>query len=137
MRTLWIAMLLSVGAYYAFALLKGRSENATPNATLSLIFICVALSTTLLSVFIKKTLVARAIEQQQVQLVQQAYIVAWAMCEVGALLGMLDFFVNGHRHFYILFIIAAFGLLLHYPRREHVTNASPKSPIRRGVTGSC
>lgn len=129
MRTLWIAMLLSIGAYYAFALLKGRSENAVPNATLSLIFICVALSTTLLSVFIKKTLVARAIEQQQVGLVQQAYIVAWAMCEVGALLGMLDFFVNGHRHFYILFIIAAFGLLLQYPRREHVINASPKSPI--------
>jgi hypothetical protein len=122
-------MLLSVGAYYAFALFKGRSENAVPNATLSLIFICVALSTTLLSVFIKRTLVARAIEQQQVGLVQQAYIVAWAMCEVGALLGMLDFFVNGHRHFYILFIIAAFGLLLHYPRREHVINASPKSPI--------
>ena len=129
MRTLWIGMLLSVGGYYAFALLKGRSENAVPNATLSLIFICVALSTTLISVFIKKTLVARAIEQQQVGLVQQAYIVAWAMCEVGALLGMLDFFVSGHRHFYILFIIAAFGLLLQYPRREHVINASPKSPI--------
>ena len=129
MRTLWIAMLLSVGAYYLFALLKGRPENAVPNAMLSLIFVCVALSTTLISVFIKKTLVARAIEQQQVQLVQQAYIVAWAMCEVAALLGMLDFFVNSHQHFYILFIIAALGLLLQYPRREHVINASPKSPI--------
>ena len=129
MRTLWIAMLLSVGAYYVFAFLKGRPENAVPNVTLFLIFVAVALSTTLISVFIRNTLVARAIEQQQVQLVQQAYIVAWALCEVGALLGMLDFFVSGDRYFYVLFIIAAFGLLLQYPRREHVINASPKSPI--------
>ena len=129
MRTLWIAMFMSVGAYYLFTFLKPRPEGAIANSTLFLIFLGIGLSATLISVVIKNSLLTRAIQQQQVQLVQPAYIVSWALCEVAALLGLLDFFMSGDRYYYILFIIAAGGILLNYPRREHVINASPKSPI--------
>jgi hypothetical protein len=62
-------------------------------------------------------------------MVQQAYIVAWAITEVGGLLGVLDFFTTGDRYYYLLFMIAALGQLLHFPRREHMLNAWGKSPI--------
>jgi hypothetical protein len=129
MRTLWIGMLGSVGLYYVFTLFRGRSEDVEPNDKLSLILIAVALLTTLASFFIKSKLVARAVDQRQALLVQQGYIVAWAVAEFAALLGMLDFFLTAHPHYYILFIIAALGLLLHFPRREHVVNASFKGSM--------
>jgi hypothetical protein len=108
---------------HAFA---GRVENITPNPILSLILFVVALSTTLISFPIKNGLLSRAVEQQQVQLVQQGYVVAWAVTEIPALLGLLGFFLTGHRHYYLLFIVAACGLLLHFPRREAVMNAAFK-----------
>ena len=129
MRTLWFALFATVGIYYAFTIFRGRAEDREPNPTLSLILIVIGVSTTLISFVIKSKLINLAIEKQRVQLVQQAYIVAWAMTEVAALLGMLDFFATGHRHYYILFIIAACGMLLHAPRREHVVNAWPKTKL--------
>jgi len=129
LRVLWIAMLLSVAVYYVFTLYVGRPENVEPNSTLFLAFVVVGLSTTLVSFLVKNKLLSRAVEQQQVQMVQPAYVVAWALTEVAALLGVLDFFATGDRYYYVLFIIAALGQLLHYPRREDVVNASTKTSI--------
>ena len=129
MRTLWIALFMSIGLSYALTIFMGRSEKAEPNSTLSLILIGVALSTVVVSFLVKNKLLTQAAERQQVQLVQQAYIVAWALSEFAGLLGMLDFFVTGNRYYFVLFIIAAAGQLLHYPRREHIINAWSKSPI--------
>ncbi|HEY2964262.1 MAG TPA: hypothetical protein VGJ37_17700 [Pyrinomonadaceae bacterium] len=127
MRTLWIGMLLSVGVYYGFTLLQGRSESLEPNNKLFLILVGVSLSTTLISLLIKSQMLRRAIEQQQAPQVQQAYVIAWAVSEVAALLAMVDFFATGDRYYYVMFIIAACGQLLHFPRREPVVNASFKS----------
>ena len=129
MRTLWIAMLMSIGAYYAFTFFVGRPEGVEPNSTMFLVLVGIALSTTLISFPIKNKLISQAIEQQHVPLVQQGYIVAWALSELPALLGLLDFFMTGNRYFYLLFLIAVFAQLLHFPRREHVINASFKKPI--------
>lgn len=126
---LWFAMLSSIGLYYVLTLFAGPREAVEPNNTLLLALSAVALSTTLLSFVMKSKLLARAVEQQQVQLVQQTYIVAWALTEVAALLGLLAFFVTGSPYSYILFIISALGQLLHFPRREHLINAWPRSPI--------
>lgn len=124
MRTLWAALFLSIGVYYVFTLFKGRPEDVGPNPNLTLILVGVGLLTTVISFPIKSRLLNRAVTQQQVQLVQQGYVVAWAVTEFAALLGMLDFFLTDHRHYYILFIISALGQLLHFPRREHVMNAA-------------
>jgi hypothetical protein len=127
LRTLWIAMFLSVVSYYVFTFFAG--QNVNPNATVSLMLVGVGLLTTLISFPVKNKLLTRAVEQQQVPLVQQAYIVALALTEVAALLGLLDFFLTGNRYYYVLFIIAACGQLLHFPRRDHVINASFKSSV--------
>jgi len=129
MRTIWLAMVFSIGAYWVFCLVRGRQEGLAPNNTLFLGLVVVSLSATLVSFLVKSQLLNRAIEQQQMEQVQQAYVVGWAITEVGALLGMIDYLVSGDRYYYVLFIIAACGQLLHYPRREHVLNASFKRSL--------
>lgn len=126
-RILWLGLLASVGLYYAFTIFTGRPENLEPNHTLSLALLAAGVSTALISFLVKSKLVNRAIEQRQVQQVQQGYIVAWAMSEVAALLGLLDFFLTSDPYFFVLFIIAALGEFLQFPRREHFENASFKS----------
>jgi hypothetical protein len=125
-RTLWIALLLSIGGYFVVTIFVKPSQDLTPYPALSLVLLLVGVSTTLISFLIKSKLLSRAVDLQQVTLVQQGYLVGWAINEVAALLGMLDYFVTGHRHYYILFIISALGLLLQFPRREPVVNAAFK-----------
>jgi hypothetical protein len=126
LRILWFALFLSVGMYYVFTLFAERSPDLKPNNTMSIALIGVGVSMVLVSFLVKSKLLARAIDQQQLLLVQQAYVVALAMCEVPALLGMLDFFTTADPNYYVLMIIAAIAQLLHFPRREHVENAAYK-----------
>jgi hypothetical protein len=126
-RILWIALLLSIGNFFVFTVLAKPEGNLTPNPTLSLILLGVGIVTTLTSFLVRNILLTRAMNQQQPPLVQQAYVAGWAVNEVAALLGVADRFVTGHPHYYILLIISALGLLLQFPRREHVLNAAFKS----------
>ncbi|HEY9503483.1 MAG TPA: hypothetical protein VIR01_17735 [Pyrinomonadaceae bacterium] len=126
LRTLWIALFISVLMYYGLTIFVGQREGVTLNNTLSLALVVVAFSTTLASFVIKNKLLARAVEERRVTMVQQAYIVTWAINEVAALLGVFDFFMTGNRYYYVLFLLAAAGLLLHHPRREPVENAAFK-----------
>lgn len=128
-RILWLALILNIGVFYFLTRVADRSENVEPNNTLSLALLAIGLSSVLISFLVKSKLVSRAIEQRQVQQVQQGYIVAWAMCEVPALLGLVDFFVTSDPYFYAFFIIAAGADLFHFPRREHFENASFSSPM--------
>lgn len=129
MRTLWFCLLLSVGSYYVFTVVAGRREDLEPNPSLSLTFICVAMFMVLVAFVIKSKLLSKAMDQQNAVMVQQAYIVTWAITEVAALLGLMDFFLTNDRYYFVLLIIAALGLLLHFPRREHVVNAAFKSSV--------
>lgn len=129
LRILWIAMFMSIVFYYALTFFIAPSEGVEPNTTLFLVLLGVAVSTTLVSFFVKNSIINRAVEQQNLQLVQQGYIVALALTEVPALLGLVTHISTGDRNFYVLFLISVFGQLLHFPRREHVINASAMRPI--------
>lgn len=126
-RTLWLALFISVGLYYALTFFVPRSEKPA-NATLFLVLLAVAVTTTLISFVIKNNFLTRAAQKQQVQLVQQGYVVACALTEVAALLGLFDYFATGNPYYYVLFLIGALGMLLHFPRREHVLNAAFRHP---------
>jgi len=126
MRIIWLAMVLSIGAYYVVTILAPRASDNEPNDTLFLVFVGLALAAVLISFPIKARLLSRAVDQQQTARVQQAYTVAWAITEVAAVLGLLDYFLTGNRYYYVLFIIAFCGQLLHFPKREHVMNAAYK-----------
>ena len=121
MRTLWIALLLSIGGYFVLTMFAHRSESVEANSMLSMILVVVAASTTLMSFLIKSKLLTKATDGGQVQ---QAYVVAWAVTEAGALMGVLDYFLTTDRYYYAPFLMAAVGQLLHFPRTEHVVNAS-------------
>lgn len=126
MRTLWAALFVSIIFYYMLTFFVPRRENAEPNETMFLVLLAAAVTTTLISFVIKSKLLNQAVERQQPRLVQQGYIVTWALTEVGALLGLLDYFATGNHYYYALYIISAIGMLLHFPRREHVLNAAFK-----------
>ena len=128
-RTVWFALLVNIGLFYMLTRFADRPENIEPNNTLSLALLAVAVSAALISFLVKHKLISQAIERRQVQQVQQGYIVAWAVSEVAALLGLLDFFLTSDPYFYVLFIIAALADLLHFPRREHFENASFNRPF--------
>jgi len=129
MRMLWFAMLMSIAVYFVFTLFAQRKESLEPNPTISLTLLCVAVLMVLVAFLIRSKLLSKAVEQQNTAMVQQAYVVTWAITEVAALLGLLDFFLTTDHYYYVLLIIAVLGLLLHFPRREHVVNAGFKSSV--------
>jgi hypothetical protein len=126
-RILWFALFMSVIGYYVFAkFLIPPNENAVPNGMLSLILTVVGSLSVVVSLLVKQRFLTQSLEQQRLDLVQKGYVVACAFSEVAALLGLVDHFVTGNRYFYVLFIIAGCGMLLHFPRREDVQNACVK-----------
>jgi len=127
LRIIWMALLMSVVIYYVITFFVTRPEDLAPNPTLSIGLICVAMLTILISFLLKNRLLSKAEAQQHLGMVQQAYVVTWAITEVAALLGLLDFFLTADRYYHALFIIAAVGLLFHFPRRESVVNAAFRS----------
>ena len=129
LRTLWFALLLSIGMYYVFTLIAERRADLAPNPNLSLALICAGMLIVLVTFLIKSRLLTKAVDQQNPVMVQQAYVVTYAINEVAALLGLMDFFLTNDRYYFVLLIIAALGLLVHFPRREHVVNAAFKSSV--------
>jgi magnesium-transporting ATPase (P-type) len=127
LRIIWVALLMSVVIYYVITVFVARPQDVAPNPALSIGLICVAMLAVLISFLIKNRLLSKAEEQRNLGMVQQAYVVTWAITEVAALLGLLDYFTTADRYHHALFIIAAVGLLFHFPRRESVVNAAFKN----------
>lgn len=128
-RVLWIGAILSLGAFEVFVFMAKRPENAVPNQTVSLAVLVGAMMAGLISFPIKNKFLRDAVEQQLPGMVQQAYVVAFTITEVGALLSLFDFFFTGNRYYFGGIIIAACVDLLHFPRREHVINAAFKNTL--------
>src|SRR5882672_2742472 len=127
LRTIWFAMLVSVGLYYLLTLFTGNPhEDVRPNRQLFLALAAAGLLLVIVGLLLKQKYLNQAANEQRIELVQTGYVVAWAITEVAALLGLLDFFLTGNRHYFILFIIAACGHLLNFPRRQHLLDASPR-----------
>lgn len=127
-RTLWFALFASVGCYYVLTLFTGNPhEDVSPNRRLFYALAALGSLLAIVSIPIKQKYLTQSVYQQRVELVQTGYVLAWALTEVAALLGLLDFFLTGNRHYYVLFIIAACGHLLNFPRRQHLLDASFKS----------
>jgi hypothetical protein len=130
MLTLWFALLMSVVMYFVFVQIAAPSiANAENPSKSRLVVVITALGAlfVVVSFVVKRKLLERSVEAQDVGMVQKAMIVALALCEVSALLGLLELFVFGNREYYLLFILAAAGDLFHFPRRSQLEAASYKS----------
>ena len=128
LRTLWVALCLSiVNLYVMTQLALTRNPEAPMNNALSLTLVAVGLLATLVAVLVRQRFLTKSAEEQRLDMVQQGYVIAGAITEVAALLGLVDFFLTSNRYYYVLFIIAACGQLLNFPRRQHVLDACFKS----------
>lgn len=126
MRILWFAMCMSILFYYGFTLLSHRSEDLGPNNLLFYVLLIASASVTIQSFIIKRALLKRAFLKHDVQMVQQAYLVAWAVSEVGGLLGLVVFFTTNSPYYYILMALGLLAQLLHTPRRDDIAQAAFK-----------
>jgi F0F1-type ATP synthase membrane subunit c/vacuolar-type H+-ATPase subunit K len=121
---LWFAFLMSVGLYFVVSLFIQRPNgDDSQSRVLTFMFTAAGTFTTILSIVVKQKFLTQSAERQRPELVQTGYIIALALCETAALLGLMNRFITGNRYYFVLMIIAAIGMLLHWPRRDHLIAA--------------
>jgi len=96
------------------------------NPTMVVLLAFLGITTFLLSFVMKKKLLERAAANQTPALVQTAMVVACALCEATTLFGLLLVFLSAYQYFFLWFALAVLGMILHFPRREDLINASYK-----------
>jgi hypothetical protein len=131
MLTLWFALLASVGMYFVLLTLvrpQLANESGTPGSSLLIVvFTAVAMVLVLVSFVVKAKLLAQSVERHDVLLVQKAMVIACAMCEISAILGVVARFAfNTGRESVWLLLLGAAGIALHFPRRSQLEAASFK-----------
>ena len=128
---LWFALLMNIGVFFLVSMFVApRFRNETGNPPSSLFTITLAAVGALLvivSFAVKGKLLERSVETQDVSLVQQALVIACAMCEVSAVLGLVERLIFWGPEYYLLFLFAGAGMALHFPRRSHLEAATYKS----------
>jgi hypothetical protein len=128
--TLWSAFVMTVGVYALIAYLaapQGADAGGDDNNLLFWILAALGVSTVAISFALKRQFLAQAADKQRPELVQTGLVIALVLCETAAIFGLLSYFITRERYSYFLFIIAALGMLLHRPRREHLHAASFKA----------
>jgi len=119
---IWFALCMSLLIYLVFTRFLTVATN--PNQKLTLLLNTIGLIPVAASFLIKQVLLSKAVEAQQIQQVRVAYVLAFALCEVAGLLSFLNYFLTGSTYYYLGFAIGGAGLLLHFPRRQYLLDAS-------------
>ena len=119
---LWFAICLPVLIFLAIIYLS--PVVIAENRQLTLVLNSLGIMPVALSFLLKQKLLAKSIETQRLDLVQSAYVVSLALCQSSALLGLVDHFSTGSNYYYFSFAIAGLGLLLHFPQKQNLVNAS-------------
>jgi F0F1-type ATP synthase membrane subunit c/vacuolar-type H+-ATPase subunit K len=119
---LWFAICMSVLMFMVVVYLSPVVVAENPKLTLALNSL--GLLPVALSFLIRQRVLAKSVATQRLDLVQSAYVLSFALCESSALLGLVDHFTTGSRYSYFAFVIAGIGLLLHFPQKQNLVNAS-------------
>ena len=120
--TLWAAILMSILVLLGITLFV--SSNAPTNPTLSLLLNCAGVMPLALSFVLKSQLLNKAIRERQIEQVQTAYVLSFALSEMAALLALLDHFMNAGQYYYVGFGFAGLGMLLHFPQKKYLLAAA-------------
>jgi hypothetical protein len=124
---LWFAICMSVLIFLGLTFLSVVAPAENRKLTLALNSLGVV--PVALSFLLKQRALAKSVETQRLDLVQSGYVLAFALCESSALLGLLDHFTTGSGYRYFAFAIAGLGLVLHFPQRANLVNASSYSQL--------
>ncbi|HKP37332.1 MAG TPA: hypothetical protein VJT71_10770 [Pyrinomonadaceae bacterium] len=122
---IWAGIFLAVAGFLLMTILVPSKAQRDDNV-LPIVLIGVGFANVVLSFILKKSFLAKSVAQQDLKLVQQAYIVALALCETACLLGLLIHFITGSIYYYAAFAIGVMGILLHVPRKQHLLDATFK-----------
>ncbi|HEV7473202.1 MAG TPA: hypothetical protein VGN90_04080 [Pyrinomonadaceae bacterium] len=120
---LWVAMLSFTLMYLVVTLILPRSSGPE-NHLLTIIFSAVSAFLVVVSFAVKGKVLARSVEAQDTRLVKTGIVLALALCEGAAILGLLDFLVARDRYYVVLIIFSFMGMVLHFPRRSQLVAAS-------------
>lgn len=116
---IWFALLTSMIIFAVLPLVM-PSKSTEPNPMLSFALIGVALLLVVGSVLIKLRVVQLAIEKHDAAMLQNGYIVSFALCESAAILALVDHIVTGSKYYFLSFLLGLLGMLLHFPKKDHV-----------------
>ena len=121
---LWFAICMSLVGYLAF--IHFLPVKPAVNQKLTLMLNTLGLIPVAISFLVKQVLLAKAAETQRIEQVQMAYIISFALCEIPGLVALVDYCLSGSSYYYVGLAIGGLGLLLHFPRRQHLLDASPR-----------
>jgi uncharacterized membrane protein len=125
MVILWAALVSSLGLYYLLSLfVPGPDTQNDQGLTVILVLAAVGISLVMISLILKGRFIKQAEEKQTPALLQTGLIISLALCETIGLLGVLVHFSTGNPYYFVMFIIAGIGMLLHLPRRSQLALAS-------------
>jgi hypothetical protein len=114
---IWGAQLLSL-AFIFFLTYIIRPESSTEgNHALAWTLGTLGFTSFLLSFLVRSKLLTQAAAKQRADLGTTAYVLAFAMCELTAILGFVAYVITGLSYALHSFIIAAAGLIFHFPAR--------------------
>jgi hypothetical protein len=119
---LWFAIVMSVLMFLVLTQLT--ANRGTGDLKLSLILNSAGIVPLGMSFLLKQRILQQAVAKQRLDLVQVAYVLAFALCEMPAVLGLMDHFLSGSSYYFIGFVFAGLGLMLHFPRKQHLLDAS-------------
>jgi F0F1-type ATP synthase membrane subunit c/vacuolar-type H+-ATPase subunit K len=129
LRIIWLAILAGVIAIFIVTRLVQPGSGGDSLKVLFWILLTVSVVNFGASFVIKQKLLNQAVAQQKLELVQRAYIVAFALCESIGLFGFIAHIVAGIEHYYFLFVLSGFGILMHKPQRDDLLAASGANKI--------
>ena len=121
----WFAIFMSISLYFLLIWMTPKPPDPE-KFSLALILSAISILPVAISFFVKSIILTRAAETQNLAQVQQAYVLALALCEVAVLLGVLAHFLAGSSYYVVPRAIGAAGILLHFPRRKHLLDATYK-----------
>ncbi|HEX8068364.1 MAG TPA: hypothetical protein VF546_00330 [Pyrinomonadaceae bacterium] len=123
LMVLWGAQFVTIAILVALTRFIPIAPSAGEDALRFQLLDVLGGATFALSFVVKYLLLRRAVATQRPDAATTAYVLAFALCELTALLGLVNYFLTG-RPIVLLFALAAFGLLFHFPRRAHLEAAA-------------
>jgi len=130
MLILWVGQMMSVIMFFVVTQFANSSAEPDPStsSSLSWVFLGLGALSAIISFLVRSKILQRSVEKQDPALVQTGVTVGLALCEVPALLGVVERFAFPGSNYYLLFVIAVAGMALHFPRRDFLLAASYKDP---------
>lgn len=135
-KIVWVIFLVSQVSFLA-ALFLAKPEFFKINSgdsflgetpIIPVLFAVAALFDLALSFFLKSLAIKKAIEEQNLKLVQSAVILGLAFCEAISIMGLVLAFAFNYKYFFLWFALGIFGIILHYPKRENFSAVNYKKP---------